>query len=94
MTAFGAESGELWSRWYPTFVKKTSLYLESELDRAVARVAAAEGRSKADVMREAIAVRVSGSTRARITAIGVGHGVGDVADNVDRYLADSDFGTD
>lgn len=75
-------------------MKKTSLYLEPELDRALARVAAVEGRSKADLIREALAARVEGSSRPRITAIGVGSGPGDVADNVDRYLDETDFGVD
>lgn len=78
---------------YP-YMKKTSVYLEPELDRALGRVAATEGRSKAELIREAIAARVRGAQRARIQAIGVASGPGDVADNADRYLAEGGFGSE
>jgi predicted transcriptional regulator len=73
-------------------VKKTSIYLEPELDRALARVAAAEGITKAKVIRRALERAVADVRRPRITAIGVADGPGDVADNVDRYLAETGFG--
>jgi hypothetical protein len=73
-------------------MKKTSVYLEPELDRALGRAAAAEGRSKAELIREGIALRVRGAERPRIQAIGVAGGPGDVADNTDRYLAETGFG--
>ena len=68
-------------------MKKTSIYLEPELDRALARLAAARGTTKAETIRQVLAAAVAGAPRPRITAIGVGEGPGDVADNVDRYLA-------
>jgi hypothetical protein len=74
-------------------VKKTSVYLEPELDRALARQAASEHRSKASLIREAIAQRVGDSAgQPRMTAVGVGSGPGEIAGNVDRHLADSGFG--
>jgi plasmid stability protein len=73
-------------------VKKTSIYLEPELDRALARRAAANGVSKAELIRETLRRSVSGD-RPRIEAIGIIEGPGDVADNVDRYLAEG-FGRD
>lgn len=73
-------------------MKKTSVYLEPELDRALARRAASKGVSKAQLIRETLSDSVS-ADRARITAIGVIEGPGDVADNVDRYLAEG-FGRD
>ncbi len=67
-------------------MKKTSLYLEPELDRALDQLAAREGVSKAEAIRGALRKAVADVHLARITAIGVGEGPGDVADNVDRYL--------
>ena len=67
-------------------MKKTSLYLEPELDRALDQLAAQEGVSKAEAIRAALRKAVADVHRPRITAIGVGEGPGDVADNVDRYL--------
>ncbi|MBA3330221.1 MAG: ribbon-helix-helix protein, CopG family [Actinobacteria bacterium] len=73
-------------------MKKTSLYLEPELDRALARRAAEAGITKAEAIRRALAQFVSDSSCPRIAAIGVGAGPGDVADDVDRHLAETHFG--
>jgi hypothetical protein len=73
-------------------MKKTSVYLEPEVDRALDQIAKAERRSKAAVIRDALAARASRSAKPKIGAIGVGHGPGDVADNVDRHLAETGFG--
>ena len=67
-------------------MKKTSLYLEPELDRALDQLAARDGVSKAEAIRTALRKAVADVPRPHITAIGVGEGPGDVADNVDRYL--------
>ena len=77
-------------------MKKTTLYLDPEVDRAVARLARAQGRSKAEIMREAIAEKARDADRPRFTAIGVitGDGPGDVSQNVDRYLAETGYGED
>ena len=74
-------------------MKKTSIYLEPELDLALARRARAFGVTKAALIRETLRRSVAGTKQPRITAIGVGEGPGDVADNVDRYLLDG-FGED
>jgi hypothetical protein len=82
------------------WVKKTSIYLGPELDRALARHADALGISKAEAVRRAVAAAVanpprpSNAPRPRITAIGVMAGLGDVSENLDRYLAEGDFGRD
>jgi predicted transcriptional regulator len=75
-------------------MKKTSIYLEPSLDRELRLIAEAEGKSKAEVIREALADRVmAASPQPRIKAIGAfSGGPGDVADNVDRYL--EGFGDD
>lgn len=75
-------------------MKKTSVYLDPEMDRNLSWFAAREGKSKAEVIREALADWVGEMpTQPRIKAIGVfSGGPGNVADNVDRYL--EGFGED
>jgi hypothetical protein len=73
-------------------VKKTSIYLEPELDLALARRATVVGVTKAELIRQTLRRSMDGTTQPRITAIGVGDGPGDVADNVDRYLLETGFG--
>ena len=75
-------------------MKKTSVYLEPELDRALARLAGARGITKAELIRRSLAAAVATESRPRITAIGLFEGPGDVADNVDRYLEEWGFGRD
>ncbi len=74
-------------------VRKTSVYLEPELDRAIAQLAERQGVTKAEAIRRALRVAVSGAGRPRLRAIGVGAGPGDVADDVDRHLAETGFGS-
>lgn len=73
-------------------MKKTSIYLDAERDHALARRAAERGMTKAALMRESLFDAVRGGRRPRITAIGVDRGPGDVADDVDRHLAETGFG--
>lgn len=42
--------------WYPTTVKKTSLYLEDEDVARLRRLADGEGKSQAQIIREALAL--------------------------------------
>ncbi len=67
-------------------MKKTSVYLEPDLDRALDRLAAQESISKAEVIRRALRRAVEGANRPTVQAIAVGDGPGDVADNVEGYL--------
>lgn len=73
-------------------MKKTSIYLEPDLDFAITRFAEVHGISKAEAIRRAIAQQVGLRERPRITAIGVGEGPGDGSENLDDYLAG--FGRD
>ncbi len=73
-------------------MRKTTVYLDPELDHALGRLAATRRVSKAEVIREALREAAGSVERPRITAIGVAHGPGDVADNVDRHLAETGFG--
>jgi hypothetical protein len=72
-------------------VKKTSIYLEPDLDAALARRAAEQGITKAELIRRALERAVRRDKRPRITAIGVGEGPGDVADDPDRHLRETGF---
>lgn len=73
-------------------MRKTSVYLEPDLDRALDRLADAEGVTKAEVIRRALRRAVASMDRPRVTAIGVGEGPGDVSQDVDRHLEESGFG--
>lgn len=75
-------------------MKKTSIYLDPELDRALGRLARAQGITKAEAVRRALARAVTDTPRPRVEAIGIGAGPGDVADDVDRQLAETGFGRD
>jgi predicted transcriptional regulator len=74
-------------------MKKTSVYLDSDLDVALDRLARARGVTKAEAIREALRRAVEEVPRPRITAIGVGKGPGDLWENADKYLAEG-FGRD
>ncbi len=75
-------------------MKKTSLYLEPWVDRDLRRIAEEEGKSKAEVIREALAKRaMEAAPQPKIKMIGmVKGGPPDLSQNVDRYLGG--FGED
>ena len=73
-------------------MKKTTLYLDPAVDRALARLASDEGITKAELIRRTLASAATGARRPRITAIGVGAGPGHVADDTDGHLAETRFG--
>jgi hypothetical protein len=74
-------------------VKKTSLYLDPDLDEALARRAADEGLTKAEFIRRTLAGAVQRPTRPKPRAIGVVEGgPPDLSENLDGYLAESGFG--
>lgn len=73
-------------------LKKTSIYLDEELDHRLARRAAEEGVTKAEFIRRTLSGAVQRPTRPK-PSIGVYRsGRGDVAENVERHLAESGFG--
>lgn len=73
-------------------MRKTSIYIEPEVEVALARRAAAEGTTKAELIRRALRQAVSGSVRVKPTARGVFDGPADLASGADQYLRDSGFG--
>lgn len=68
------------------------LYLDPELDRRLQHAAAEQRVSKAEYIRRALGAAVAQSQPPRITAICVGSGPGDVAGDIDRHLAETQFG--
>ena len=73
-------------------MKKTSIYLDPEVDEALAKRAAEDGVSKAEFIRQGLAGLVSKPKRPKATP-GVYSGDGEsAADNVDRWLAETGFG--
>ena len=71
-------------------MRKTSLYLDPEVDRALARRAAAEEITKAELVRRVLAAAVSERPRPR--ARGVFEGPRDLGAGAERYLAEMGFG--
>ena len=52
-------------------MKKTSLYLEPDLDEALAKRAADEGLTKAELIRRTLTAAVTQPPRTRPSAVGV-----------------------
>lgn len=71
-------------------MKKTSLYIDPETDRALSRRAAAERTTKAELIRRVLADAVAERPRPR--ARGVFEGPRDMGSGADRYLAETGFG--
>jgi hypothetical protein len=75
-------------------VKKTSLYLDPDLDEALARRAADEGLTKAEFIRRTLAAAMQKPRRPK-PHIGVFRSTdGGVARDVDRALRETGFGED
>ena len=76
-------------------MKKTSLYLDPDLDEALARRAADEGLTKAEFIRRTLAAAMQKPKRAKPQGIGIiDGGPPDVAENAERYLGEMGFGGD
>lgn len=73
-------------------MKKTSVYLEAELDSGLAWLADREGTTKAELIRSVLRRALQDVDRPSITAIGVEAGPGNVADDVDAALHETGFG--
>lgn len=75
-------------------MKKITVYLPDDLKARLARVAAAEERSEAEIIREAVAAAIEGrDRRPRPTLPLFSSGHGDLADRVDEVLKEG-FGED
>jgi len=73
-------------------VKKTSIYIEPDVDVALARRAAAEGTTKAEVIRQALRDAAQGRRRVKPSARGVFDGPADLSTRADDHLSQSGFG--
>jgi hypothetical protein len=68
------------------------LYLDPEIDRALTRRTAAQGTTKAALIRDALAQAAAPAAHLKPRACGVFDGPGDLSQDVDGYLARSGFG--
>jgi len=73
-------------------VKKTSIYIEPDVDVALSRRAAEEGTTKAELIRGALRVAAGSSLRVKPKAQGVFAGPADLSEHVDEHLAATGFG--
>lgn len=71
-------------------MKKTSLYIDPQVDRALSRRASAEGITKAEFVRRVLAAAVSERPRPR--ARGVFDGPRDLGSEAERHLSETGFG--
>jgi hypothetical protein len=71
-------------------MKKTSLYIDPEVDMALERRATEEGITKAELVRRVLADAVSGRPCPR--ARGVFEGPSDLGAGTERRLSGMDFG--
>jgi len=78
--------GNVWA------VKKTSVYIEHDVDVALSRRAAEEGTTKAELIRRALRVAAGDAVRVKPRAQGVFVGPTDLSEHVDEHLEASSFG--
>ncbi|HEV7770356.1 MAG TPA: CopG family transcriptional regulator [Solirubrobacterales bacterium] len=72
---------------------QTSIYIDDELDRALAVKAAAEGVTKAELIRLTLGAAVASPIRTRPKAVGiVRDGKPPIARDIDAYLGSTGFG--
>jgi ribbon-helix-helix CopG family protein len=79
-------------RWYGGIVKKTSIYIEADVDAALRRRATAEGTTKAELIRAALRAAAGTAIRVKPAAAGVFEGPPDLSERVDDELAATGFG--
>lgn len=73
-------------------MRKTSIYVEDEIDLALARRAEREGTTKAALIRNALRAAAAGSIRVKPRARGVFEGPADLAGKADEHLRSTGFG--
>ena len=74
-------------------MKKTSLYIDEKIDRALAVRAAEQGVTKAELIRLTLSGVVSGPARVKPQAVAlVRDGKAAIARDLDAYLAATEFG--
>lgn len=73
-------------------MKKTSIYIEPDVDVALGRRALEEGTTKAKLIRAALRDAAGGSLRVKPRSRAVFAGPADLAENADDHLGSSGFG--
>lgn len=73
-------------------MKKTSIYIDDNVDVALARRAVVEGTTKAELIRQALRDAAGDSLRVKPRARGVFKGPADLASRADEHLTASEFG--
>lgn len=73
-------------------MKKTSIYIEDELDEALALRAAEEGITKAEFIRRSLKGTVMRPARPKPSVGIFASGRGDLSENLDDYLRETGFG--
>jgi plasmid stability protein len=73
--------------WYHMCMNKTTVYLPEGLKRSLRRLAAASGRSEADLIREAIAARIQADAGPRPHGRLFESGDPSLAENAEEALA-------
>lgn len=75
-------------------MQKTTVYLPADLKQRLARAAAAEGISEAELIRDAVRRRVEAGSRRRprLPLVETGFGDPEASERVDKLLADLGFG--
>lgn len=74
-------------------MKKTSIYLEDDLDQALALRAAEEGITKAELIRRSLRGVADRPRRVKPVGIGVvASGRSDISADVDAFLEETGFG--
>ncbi|MHB8718176.1 MAG: ribbon-helix-helix domain-containing protein [Candidatus Dormibacteria bacterium] len=73
-------------------MRKSSIYIDEDVDLALTRMAAAEGRSKADLIRDSLRATVAPALRIKPRAAGVFAGPADLAARADDHLTEAGFG--
>lgn len=73
-------------------MRKTSIYVDDDVDLALARRAELEGTTKAALIRDALRKAASTSIRVKPRARGVFEGPADLAGSADEHLRSTGFG--
>jgi hypothetical protein len=73
-------------------VKKTSIYIEPDVDVALSRRAAEEGTTKAELIRRALREAAGSALRVKPQAQGVFSATADLAARADEHLTATGFG--
>ena len=73
-------------------MKKTSLYIDPDVDRALGHRAEEQGISKAELIRRVLAEAAKPKRRPRLSGRGSFHGPPDLAQNLEEYLERDGFG--